>query len=303
MKKLIIFAAIMAFTTAANAQTAMSNAIDKFNNALDERYITNENTSSWELSDGVGRGTQSSTYFSMPKSEMSLINNIVKGYEKDKAKAYSSFSKAAGTTANEVNVSYGKNNQQNMNFGSHKDRNYRLLLVRDSQNEDRRTMIALVWYDGQKSKIEGSVHKIYGDDPQKVSSATYQRYLGKNFEMDMQNLGKDLSQLKELSKLKDIIPGNIYSYAVNPDSVTNGEQFLSQFGNARTVFLKYAQREGDYTNMLTGIANKMMALSKKAKKYLSADERKACTSGIGTMISATKDEYIKSLLSAARNNF
>lgn len=305
MRKIIFLFVAMATTIVADAQEAMSKAIDNLRNSLTSENITDENMSSWELASGNGRGTQSSTYFTIPESKMSLVNAIVKAYDKDRVNAYSSASKAAGKSTFNRSIGYGKRNANSMGFGSHKDRNYRLLYFRDPNNENRRTVMALVWYEGRKGNVDGSIHKIYGDDPQRVSSSAYSSYHWKNFDVDMDKLNEDLSQLKDLSQLSELsklgeLSGNIYSNAIEPDSVTTAEQFLSQFGNARTVYLKYA--DSDKTNLLTGIANKVVALSKKAKRLLNANERNAFKVGIDSMVKVTKDEYLKSLLVSASNN-
>lgn len=301
MRKLVILLVAMTTSAVVNAQEAMSKALDNLRSSLTSENITDENMSSWELADGEGRGTQSSTYFSLPTSKRGLIDAVVKSYDKDRVNAYSSASKAAGKSTFSENVSYGRRNSMSMGFGSHKERNYRMLFFRDPNNADHRTMMALVWYDGRKGTIEGSIHKIYGDDPQRVSRSSYSTYHWKNFDEDMSNLGAELSQLKSLSKLGDL-SNSFSSYIIEPDSVTNAEQFLSQFGNARTVYLKYAQNQ-DKTNLLTGIANKVVALSKKAKHVLSADEREACRVGLDSMINCTGDAYLKSLLNVAKKNF
>lgn len=307
MRKLVILLIAMTITMVADAQELMSKAIDNLRNSLSSENITDENMSSWELADGNSRGTQSSTYFSIPESKMTLVNAIVKAYDKDRVNAYSSASKAAGKSTFNESVAYGKRNSKSMGFGSHKERNYRLLFFRDPNNENRRTVLALVWYEGRRGNIDGSIHKIYGDDPQRVSSSSYSSYNWKNFDVDMAKLNEDLSQLKNLSQLNDlsklgILSGSISSYAIEPDSVTNAEQFLSQFGNARTAYLKYVQNP-DRISLLTGIANKVVALSKKAKRVLTTDEREACRVGIDSMINSTGDAYLKSLLNVAKKNF
>lgn len=298
MRKLIILTALVAIAITANAQEAMTKALDNLRNALTSENITDENTSSWELADGNGKGTQSSTYFTMPEGKMSLINAVVNAYDKDRTHAYSSASKAAGKSTFSESVAYGKRNSKRIGFGSHKERNYRLLFFRDPSNENRRTVLALVWYEGKKGMIDGSIHKIYGDDPQRVTRSSDENSWAE-FGEDMSNLGAELSKLSELSKLGDL-SGNIYSYVIEPDSVTSAEQFLSQFGNARTVYLKYAN--SDKTNLLTGIVNKVVALSKKARHLLSTSERNAFSVGVQSMIDVTKDEYLKSLLSGAKSN-
>lgn len=397
MRRFVFFVVAMATSIAANAQEAITKAIDDFRNALANDNIVNETMSSWEL-DGGDRGTQSSAYFSVSRKSgaASLIGAIVKAYDKDKTNAYGSYAKAAGKSADSESVGYGKGNRQTFTFGTYKSRNYRVLFFRDPANDRRRTVVSFVWYDGRQGTIEGSLHRIYGDDPKKQASSdgNDRIWSGNTSRGDLRNIriyGGDIDkyrskleklegQIDELNDERDRLKDQIESYkeliagyksriadlkqrkpkgyqdsirdlnvsiatyttaikglegglagidggiagvrasmkglqgyvddydsktslAAKPESVTNAEQFLSQFGNARTVYLKYAKSDGDYTNILTGIANKMVVLSKKAKTLLSVDERKACQVGVMTMVNATKDTYLKSLLNSAYKNF
>lgn len=390
MKRTLILSFAMLAAIVANAQEAMSKAIDTF---VENNYnhITKLSSSNWSLSDG-GKGEQKSYYFTLPQNKQDLLLPIMKGFEKDKPKAYSIYTKEAGKNDNGLSIAYGKNNSSRCNLGTHKKRNYEVACIRDPKNENLRSVYALVWYDDDNNMVSGSVHKFYGADPEKEKSRRTIIVNGKNYDMqtlkdwnfnvdfyreqidkyaeEIEKFTENIDNFNELianynekieekreqiAELKAKKPRNYkeeintleteiasYQMAINgyekgikgyedgienlkssnknmqglvddydaktsliisTDRISTSEQFLSQFGNTRTVFLKYVQSSDNNTNMLTGLANKMVSLSKKAKDILSKEERETCKIGLSTMIKSVSDEYVVSLLNLAKSNY
>lgn len=165
MKRTIILSFAMLAAIVANAQEAMSKAIDTFVET-NYNYITKLSSSNWPLSDG-GKGEQKSYYFTLPKDKQDLLSPIMNGFKKDKPKAYGIYSKKAGESDMGISIGYGQNNSNTYRLGSHKKRNYEVVYIRDPKNEKYRSVYALVWYDDDNNTVSGSVHKTYGADPKK----------------------------------------------------------------------------------------------------------------------------------------
>lgn len=222
MKRTLILSFAMLAAIVANAQEAMSKAIDKFVEA-NYGYITKLSSSNWSLSDG-GTGEQKSYYFKLPKSKQDLLSPIMNGFNKDKPKAYNIYSKMAGKNDNGIRISYGQDNSSSCRLGTYKKRNYEAAFIRDPKNEKFRSVYVLVWYDDDSNSVSGSVHKYYGADPKKekskrtliINGKKYNIQSLKDWDFDMDSFREDINKMnediKELDEQIDNLNGLIKDY-------------------------------------------------------------------------------------------
>lgn len=108
--------------------------------------------------------------FAAPKGKLKTVEELDRALSRNSVVGYGSLVKRAGTnSADTKTIAYGKGNISKIQFGTHKDRNYNVLLMRSRTDSTMRYAYALVWYE-TKEQIAGSAYKIYGKDPAKQSS-------------------------------------------------------------------------------------------------------------------------------------
>ena len=253
------------------AQQNLKTAIENFiNNTSIKQYIK----TSIDI-EKYGDNTSASTYcksykFDLPDENANLINDIHDSFIKDTDSAYNVLIKDANSGNNDqMKITYGKNLEKSFLFGTHKDRNYMIMLVRDQKDSLSRYCYALTWYKNE-AKLCGSIYIIYGKDPKLVKTKT-------------------------LNSLNFNIKGSL---------IKNDIDFLEQFGTLRVAFMKYRYRINSEEGLLkmTAIINKIVKMVKTNKHLLNKDERTNVCIELANMQRQLSDKYLKGLLRGAMTN-
>lgn len=250
------------------AQQNLKTAIENFiNNTSIKQYIK----TSIDI-EKYGDDTSASTYcksykFDLPDENANLINDIHDSFIKDTDSAYNVLIKDANSGNNDqMNIIYGKNLEKSILFGTHKDRNYMIMLVRDQKDSLSRYCYAYVWYKNE-TRICGSIYIIYGKDPQLVKTKT----------------------LKSLN------------FNIKGSTIKNDIDFFEQFGTLRVAFMKYRydinSEEGLYK--MTALTNKIVEMVKTNKQLLNIEERTNVCVELANMQRQLSDKYLKGLLKEA----
>ncbi len=250
------------------AQQNLKTAIENFiNNTSIKQYIK----TSIDI-EKYGDNTSASTYcksykFDLPDENANLINDIHDSFIKDTDSAYNVLIKDANSGNNDqMKITYGKNLEKSFLFGTHKDRNYMIMLVRDQKDSLSRYCYAYVWYKNE-TRICGSIYIIYGKDPQLVKTKT----------------------LKSLN------------FNIKGSTIKNDIDFFEQFGTLRVAFMKYRydinSEEGLYK--MTALTNKIVEMVKTNKQLLNIEERTNVCVELANMQRQLSDKYLKGLLKEA----
>ena len=231
---------------AMSAQENLKKAIDNFvgNKDLVE-YIHTSN-----FMENSGPENKVSSFcdqyvFELPMNKKKVLDPVLAAFNKDKNTAYKIHSRDANISDDVmVTVAYGEKLDKTFAFGTHKERNYRVMLVQDRQDSLRRYCYGIVWYeDKDNDKFCGSINVVYGLNPQKVRRSTYYGDLSSLGNLDLSGLEKlkELDKLKDLDKLSEL--GNGTYVIMNGDTLEINEiktstGFLRRFGSLRAAFKK-----------------------------------------------------------------
>lgn len=248
--------------------------------------------------------------FSLPMSSRKQLNAVLEAFRKDVGKAYTVYQRgqrkgykgnSSETLSPFVNLAYGKNLEKRMSYGVHPDRNYNIMLVRDSQDSLCRYAYAVVWYvDSATNKLCGTLDEMYGKDPRKVEKPTFGLgslpSSGLNSMPNASNMtNEDLLNLYNLYKM---------SKGGDEDTINNSIDFLKRFGNLRAAYKKNLREGGvDDTMLNTGLVNTIVELCKKHGKILSTAEQDLCVNELKELQRITDDKYLKQLLGVSIKYF
>lgn len=269
-------------TLAASAQDNLKKAVNDFvtDGSLTE-YI--KITQQIDAAD-AGKNNSSSYYmydFELPKSKASKFETLKQAFNKDTPKAYKVQVRNAGVSSSELaRIGYGKNLDKTYTFGSYAKRNYMIMFVRDPQDSNRRSVYALVWYDGKKKgSMAGSVMTFSSLDPQKLTSSTSTESAAEQ----LSGLNDQSEQLEGLSRLTQ---------------VNSSMDFLQRFGSLRAIYKKSVANHEDL-DIQTGIVNRILSLCKNYSNLLSKSERTVCAEGLDELRKISTDKYLAALLDEA----
>lgn len=245
--------------------------------------------------------------FELPMNKKKAFAPIISAFNKDKNTAYNVYSRDAGINDETfVTIAYGQKLDKTMEFGAHKERNYRVMLVQDRQDSLRRYCYGIVWNEYKKdNKFCGSISIIYGLNPQKVRRSTYYGDLSSLGNLDLSGLEqlKELDKLKDLDKLSEL--GNGTYVVMNGDTLESNEiktstDFLRRFGSLRAAFKKSLSNHK--TEIRTVLTNKILELCRSHAKLLNNEERKLCTDSMRELQKMESDAYIRGLLDVAMSS-
>ncbi len=200
--------------------------------------------------------------------------------------------KAKMPTGNLQRVVYGDNNEFTLDFFKYANRNYIVMLVKDTADISSRYCYALTWYKAG-SHLMGSVYEIYGRDPQYVADAPQQHpgdvsmsnmndlmngttiYINENGRVSFQNSQPKDSALTQMDDL----------------------EFLKQFGNLRGALIG----QSNTPTLAASLVNKLLELCKNYAYVLDLETREVCLQEIRRMVKlgTVKDPYVNGLLSRA----
>ena len=294
--KLAFVACLLVLSSACHAQKPIPNidqAFDKFVQDLSQDdLVTSSTMNTYNI--GMMKGFE----FAVPRKKQKMVDTFHKALLSNSRLAYISFTKKAGSASIETNrVGYGNNNSTTYEFGTHKDRNYNLQYIRNCKDSTMRYVYALVWYPGKDDMVLGSVYKFYSKDPQAYKvSLSYKM-----------NAVQGLDSLVSLGSIR-YNKNLVRSYDLEMTPPKDAAEFMVQLNTLRAAF-KNANDQYPYLGdqvtrrtLQTGVANKIVKLSKGYGKLLNADEKKFCATSLNKMKKDTDDEYLQSLLELTANS-
>lgn len=318
LKKITVAFVAAIAATAAMAQNSVEQAIKDFvENRGNGKYITSTSYEEAQEADTLPMSFYRKYKFRISKKSRQF-EQLRKAFEDGQCKYYKKTMKPSGEEPSETwSVGYGARSEKTVRFGTHKERNYTLLLSRDSDNPEWRTFYGLVWYDDKENddNYRGSLDIIYSPDPKKREL----KKLGGNIDWD--DFNKTMEQLDQSLKSLDLPREGQEITIISPDSLPDGmesaagngkrvyvydlnrkvrsaDEFLSRFGTLRSLYLD-TQADKRSASYKTSIINKIVSLCKNKASLLSADEKEVCAYGIREMQKHTYNEYDKRMLNIA----
>lgn len=290
-----------------HAQKNINNAIDDFvNNKNYEEYIKKEVT--MEQNSPTDKSFCYTYTFELPANKSKALNKIYEAFDKDASNAYNLAKRSSGISNEELlRISYGRDLDKSIALGTHIDRNYEIMLFRDSNDSLYRYVYAIVWKEKVKEdKVWGIIYKVYGKDPKKVNSTFTRTIIKSNGEIITINNknGQIITHQSEpLSSDNNVYTNNPNVIIRTGDTpIKTNMDFLRRFGNLRVAY--YAIQDEGGANKLTictGIVNKILELCKSSGNLLSESEKAVCIDSMREIQKHCKDNYLKALLNEAIN--
>ncbi len=230
--------------------------------------------------------------------------------------------KAKMPTGDLQRVVYGDDNEFAIDFFKYSNRNYIVMLVKDSADVSKRYCYAFVWYKAG-SRLMGSVHVIYGKNPQYVADTPVSNTGIKISENGRVTLGSDAIpglKISENGRVLDVrvteddvfsnfFPtlqevteearknGKLMINIATADSVITDLEFLKRFSNLRGTLLE--QRSNP--TVAGSIANKLLELCKNYAYLQEEDTREVCIEELGRLMGGefVRDPFVTNLLGLA----
>lgn len=290
-----------------HAQKNINNAIDDFvNNKNYEEYIKKEVT--MEQNSPTDKSFCYTYTFELPANKSKALNRIYEAFDKDASNAYNLAKRSSGISNEELlRIGYGRDLDKTIALGTHIDRNYEIMLFRDSNDSLYRYVYAIVWKEKVKEdKVWGIIYKVYGKDPKKVNSTftrTIMKSNGEIITINNKNGQIITHQIEPLSTDNNVYTNNQDVIIRTGDSpIKTNMDFLRRFGNLRVAY--YAIQDEGGANKLTictGIVNKILELCKSSGNLLSESEKTVCIDSMKEIQKHCKDNYLKALLNEAIN--
>lgn len=304
MKTIRLLAAALlcaAMPSAMNAQENLKQAIENFiNNKELDGHLKKSNSLENYDNDGVKTMSYYNYYsFDIPKSKHKELDKVLDAFKKDVGEAYKVQTKDAGMDASILsNVAYGENLDKSITFGTHEEKNYRLMFVRDRQDSLRRYVYAITWAEPEyDDNVYGSITEIYSPDPQLqgIASQDSQQQEGMTRYMTLEPDGSiSVTDRNEDLVLETSIPAE--------SDIQNSTDFIKRFTTLRTTYLS-PKLSGQNENVIkTALINKIVELCSKHGKLLNNTERETCTKALKYMLSSTNDPYDRDLLKLAMSS-
>ncbi|CCY80665.1 putative uncharacterized protein [Prevotella sp. CAG:1185] len=290
-----------------HAQKNINNAIDDFvNNKNYEEYIKKEVT--MEQNSPTDKSFCYTYTFELPANKSKALNRIYEAFDKDASNAYNLAKRSSGISNEELlRIGYGRDLDKTIALGTHIDRNYEIMLFRDSNDSLYRYVYAIVWKEKVKEdKVWGIIYKVYGKDPKKVNSTftrTIMKSNGEIITINNKNGQIITHQIEPLSSDNNVYTNNQDVIIRTGDSpIKTNMDFLRRFGNLRVAY-NAIQDEGGANKLTicTGIVNKILELCKSSGNLLSESEKTVCIDSMKEIQKHCKDNYLKALLNEAIN--
>lgn len=268
------------------AQENLKSAIQRF--IADKQLIsyikTSVSTESCEH-EGVKKTSYCKCYaFELPAMKRKELDKMLEAFNKDTGVAYKVQCRDAGMDDNILSkVSYGEKLDKSWTFGSYKDRNYRLMFVRDGQDSLRRYFYAIWWTATKKEgKLSGQVVEIYSPDPQKRKTDTD----------DVAEAVRKALKIGDVTGSKVVFSGKGYD-----GTIKNSSDFFKRFSALRSAFLN--PKVSKIGGVKPALASKLVDMCREHGKLLSKEERVTCIKGIKTLYGSANDPYDCELLKLA----
>lgn len=285
MKKIIFLISACVFIPAGlHAQENLKKAFDDFLTSKSNSEYIRTNI----FSEGIdgNEGVQTYYYshvFDMPTSKDKEIDKLRNAFNKDINKAYKVMVRSAESySINQIKVAYGARNQKNVLFGTHSNRNYMVMLVRDTRDSLMRYSYGLVWYvDKSKNRLCGSLNIIYGKDPAREEQMRYQKMGLTQNDIEVTNVGTDAN-------------GTIIKTYTS--SISSDVDFLQRFGNLTSLYKDKVRNIVTEESLVIGITNKILSLCRNYGYLLSKGEKEMCIETLKELPQPYGNKFIKGIL-------
>ena len=298
IRLLVITLLCAALPGTANAQENLKKAVDNFVNDKDiAQYIKKSES----LENTVkGKKTTVAYYnrygFEMPASKRKKLGNVLDAFDTDKSTAYKVLVKDAGINSEKLSsVAFGEKLDRTLTLGGFKDRNYRVMFVRDSKDSLRRYMYAIVWYDkADGDSIGGSVSVIYSPDPQRVHKSVTLNVGDTDWNNVIRLNSDGTVTFQDGVTSSNFEPG---TDTQTEETITSGTDFIRRLSSLRMTFMSPNMTAKD--DIKATLANKILELCSKYGKMLHDEDRDFCIKSIKEMKTRSHDKYIDGLLDLA----
>ncbi len=228
--------------------------------------------------------------FAAPKGKLKTVEELDRALSRNSVLGYESLVKRAGTnSADTKTIAYGKRNASKIQFGTHKDRNYNVLLMRSRTDTTMRYVYALVWYE-TKEQIAGNVYKIYGKDPAKrVSVGVYGMpglsSLQSLSELSDGGMAHTVTTISSDGKVRMIRNGKVVEVdsigavgAIANMALKTSADFVIQLNTLHTTYLNppTGTRPNQQHTLRTAVMGRVLKLCREHGKLLTSDDREFC---------------------------
>lgn len=318
-KILAVMMLCAAVPAATNAQSTLTSVMDDFVKSHSNKEVKTATYLEYDENDSSDTRKPSTFHyeydFNLPATDNKKIDKLINAFNKDTDKAYNVYTRNAGISDMSLaNIAVGEKNKggYNVNFGKHKERNYMVMLVRDKQNKMKRYVYAIVWYnDTADNRLCGSLHKIYGPDPNKQGSRNgYSGYGPDNIvysdgEVTIYKNGKP-AVIYNPGNMENLIDDEIETDSMSDSnriykrSLMSSDEFIRRFGIIHDAFMNLPPQPDNENGYENALLNKMVNLCDKHFSALDNTERKACLKCLAEMRQRCKNKYQEGLIDIAR---
>lgn len=295
--KTLFLTVLMAAAAIGSQAQEMEQSIYDFAHKYGDKYIKNTNKKTWTLADGKTEGYRVTYYFEMPYRAEESLEPVKKAFAKDKLKAYNIYERQPGGPADfgTLYVPYGRDNKEYyVTFGWWRNRDFRVVCLRDKDNPDRRLITDLEWYD-EDGVLKGEMWVIYGDDPQRVTS---EQNGGQNFDLGTRNDNA-------FAKTRNIVGTSDLTFS--PDSVHSEADCQIYLLGLYSTYMSISLVDGvnkSYVLMYQmNVANRLLKFQPVTRKYLSSKSMKNWLGKMDEMIERTEDDSMKQMLQMIKNQY
>ncbi len=288
--KTIRFLAITLFCAtlpmASSAQENLKKAIADFTTNKElSSFIKTSYSTETSQKNGVSKQAYYKSYnFELPKGKLKELKKLTAAFDMDADVAYKVLARDADIDDRRLtSVAYGEELDKSIAFGSYRDRNYRLMFVRDPQDSLRRYCYAIWWTEKSKDeKLHGNITEIYSPDPQMQETET-------------DNVAE---AVRKALKIPDATDSKVYfsGKGLNGE-IKNSSDFFKRFSALRSAFLN--PKVSEIGGVKPALASKLVDMCREHGKLLIKEERVTCIKGIKTMYASANDPYDRELLKLA----
>ena len=232
---------------------------------------------------------------SIPRKHKKLITDLEEAFKKDKDKGYQSYIKVpdSSTDVGMQRILYGANNQQEILFGSHKDRSYYSLSVTDQKDSTRRHVYAIVWYPIHDT-YRCLLYHIYGEKPEKKTSLSASLLkiprAKTTYKIDSDGSATVITESDSPLKRKLSTFPSVGTYDIKTDI-----DFMQRFGTLRSALIA-TTKDTQEKSLMTGIAVNILELCKQHNDLLTPGEKTTCTLCLQELMKNTSDTFINGML-------
>jgi hypothetical protein len=169
MKKLnhiILIGLLALIPVATKAQAVLDQAINTFMSTQNEnKSISVDMTNARDTLNGKHAFQYVCYSFTIKGKARKELQQLIAAFTGAQSKAYSMLVKPIGTNSDATSLTNLDGVMNNIQFGTHKDRNYHVLYIHDPSNRLYRYCYALVYGPLDKKSVDGQVYRIYSRDP------------------------------------------------------------------------------------------------------------------------------------------